>query len=332
MRKLMMLIAVMCLCMSSFAQSTIRGIVTGTGGTPIQGASVTKKGTSSGVMTNGDGRFEVSGTLGDVLVVSSVGYVTKEVQYKGVDLRINLSAQSTNLDEVVVVGYGTQKKTTVSGSVSQIKGDKLLEAPAMNVTNMLAGRLPGVTTLQQSGRPGFDDATIRIRGVSTTSGNSAPVIIVDGVQRGFANLDPNEIESVSLLKDAAAAATYGVQGASGVILVTTKKGANRKPSINYSGEYTIAEFTRFPKFLNGPDYIKWYSKGEVLDNEYRNHYGADALIPTYTQQEYDDLVNGTNTNPFMGNTDWVGKLLTKIAHLTTTIFPYPAVLKVFATS
>lgn len=311
MRKQIMLLCLMLFSTAMYAQQSVRGTVTGAGNAPLPGASVTKKGTNTGTMTDNNGRFELNAAIGDLLTVSSVGYTSREVRVTSADMSIALQQGTGRMDEVVVVGYGTQRRANVSGSVAQLKGEKLLEAPAMNVTNMLAGRMAGVTTLQQSGRPGFDDATLRIRGLSTTSGNSAPVIVVDGVQRDFANLDPNEIESISLLKDAASAATYGVQGASGVILVTTKKGANRKPTISYSGEYTVAEFTRFPKFLNGPDYIKYYSRGEQLDNEYRSHYRADTVTATFTQQEYNDLLNGTNTNPFMGNTDWVGKLLNK---------------------
>src|SRR5690606_38632231 len=147
---------------------------------------------------------------------SFLGFITKEVSASLEKLDIILEESNSQLNEVIVVGYGTQKRADVIGSVAQIKGDELQKAPAMNVTNVLAGRLPGLTSLQQSGRPGADDATLRIRGISTYGANQSPLIMIDGVQReSFAHLDASEIESITLLKDAVSTAVYGLQATNG---------------------------------------------------------------------------------------------------------------------
>lgn len=292
---------------------TVGGKVTDSKGEGLPGVSVLRKGENTGTTTDAEGRFKLQLNPGTkTLVFTYIGFETREVNVtSAAEINVVLKETSSQLSEVVVVGYGTQKKSTLTGSVSQINGKELGEAPAMNVTNLLAGRLPGLATLQQSGRPGYDNSSLRIRGISTTSGSSAPVTIVDGVEREFANLDPNEIESISILKDASAAATYGARGANGVILVTTKRGAIKKPTISYKGEASLTSFTRFPKFLNGPDYMDWYRKGEVMDNEYLTHNGSDPVPYTYSDEEIAALRDGTNTNPFFGNTDWMEELLGK---------------------
>ncbi len=168
------------------------------------------------------------------------GYVPVTVTAKaGEQLKLTLEKNLKDLDEVVVVAYGRQKKGNVVGSVAQISGDQLKQAPTMNVTNLIAGRIPGVTSLQQSGRPGADDAALRIRGVGTYGSNQGPLVIIDNVQRpSFSNLDPNEIESITILKDAVSTAVYGLQAANGIILITTKRGKSGKPVISYDGAVT----------------------------------------------------------------------------------------------
>lgn len=304
MRKCILLLMLVFLYSIIQAQQTkVIGKVMNQNGIAIANTSILVKGTTNGTTTNEQGSFTLNATLGDVLEVSNLNYATKEVIVTSDAINITLVEKDSQMSEVVVVGYGTQRKSSLTGSVAQLSGERLTEVPAMNISNMLAGRLPGVTTLQQSGRPGFDDALLRIRG------DKNPLVIVDGVPRDFANLDPNEIETISVLKDASSAAAYGVLGGNGVLLITTKKGAAKKPVIAYSGQYTTNEFTRFPKFLNGPDYMKWYRRGEEMDNEYITHNGGTPVKYTYTDIEYQQLADGTNTNPFFGNTDWLGKLL-----------------------
>ncbi|MBC9929251.1 TonB-dependent receptor [Chitinophaga qingshengii] len=278
-------------------------------GQALPGVTIQVKGSKHGTVTDAEGNFQLTAPDGATLVISYLGYEKTEIPVQGrTTLDIALRPLNSGLNEVVVVGYGTQKKLALTGSVASISTKDLTTAPAMNISNVLAGKLPGLIAVQQSGRPGYDNATLRIRGLSTYGDNS-PAVIVDGVQRTFEQLDPNEIASISILKDAAAAATYGVQGANGVILVTTRKGSARKATVSYNGELSINSFTRFPKFLNGPDYMEWYHKAEEVDNDYLKAIGANQVPYTYKEEDIAALRNGTNTNPFYANTDWIGQFL-----------------------
>lgn len=296
-----------------FSAADVRGRVLDETGQPLIGVSVKVKGSNLAVSTNSNGEFSIKLPKGDeTLIFSYIGYQTQEVNVNNSTV-INVTLQEANkgLDEVIVVGYGSQKKRNVIGSVAQINSSDLKQMPTMNITNMLSGRLAGITTLQQSGRPGADDATLRIRGTSSYAGGQGPIAIVDGVERPFAQLDPNEIESISILKDAVALSVYGLQAANGIILVTTKRGKLQQPNITYDGAVMINSNTRFPKFLNGPDYMEWFSKAEEMDNEYRINTDQDPNPLTYNKSQINALRNGTNTNPLFGNTDWVGELLGK---------------------
>jgi TonB-linked SusC/RagA family outer membrane protein len=310
---LFMVLYVLCFDVAALAQSkTINGTVTDRQGGPLPGVSVKVKNAGKTVATDANGKFSLTLDADQVtLVFSYIGFATQEVNVNGPVVHVTLQESNSQLNEVIVVGYGTQKKSNVIGSVAQITSSDLKQAPTMNITNMLAGRLPGITTLQQSGRPGADDATIRVRGTATYAGSQGPIAIVDGVQRPFSQLDPNEIESISVLKDALSAAVYGLQAANGIILVTTKRGSMQAPKVTYDGALIINSNTRFPEFLNGPDYMDWFSKAETLDNEYRMNINQDPVPLTYNQGQIDALRNGTNTNPLLGNTDWVGELLGK---------------------
>ncbi|MFT3824359.1 MAG: TonB-dependent receptor [Chitinophagaceae bacterium] len=310
----MWLLAILFACHTlSFAQTkTVSGSVSTTKGQPLAGASVFIKGSVQGTVSGDDGKFTLPVAEAKVtLEISMTGYATAIVVAEaGKPVVVKLSESQKDMEEVVVVAYGKQKKANVVGSVAQISGEELKKAPAMNVTNMLAGRLPGLVSLQQSGRPGADDATLRIRGLSTYGSAAAPLIIIDNVQRAsFSNLDPNEIESITLLKDAVSTAVYGLQAANGIILITTKRGKNQKPVISYDGAFTSNSNTRFPKFLNGPDYMQWYNKGIEMDNDYLAHTDGNPVPTVYTQEQIDAVRNGTNTNPLLGNTDWIGMLV-----------------------
>nr|WP_242696321.1 TonB-dependent receptor [Longitalea luteola] len=305
--------AILLLChYLSYGQTrTVTGTVTTVEGLPLERASVQVKGSKQGTVTDASGKFTLN-IPGDkaVLDISMAGYAAQSVSAKaGEPLTITMNPGADNMEEVMVVAYGKQKKGTVVGSVTQISGTELKKAPSMNVTNMLAGRVPGLMAVQQSGRPGNDDATLRIRGVSSYV-NAGPLVIIDNVQRAsFSNLDPNEIESITFLKDAVSTAVYGLQAANGIILITTKRGKSGKPVISYDGAATANSNTRFPKFLNGPDYMEWYNKGIEVDNDYNDHVGASLKAPVYSKEQIESVRNGTNTNPLLGNTDWVGMLV-----------------------
>ncbi|MDB5108936.1 MAG: TonB-dependent receptor [Mucilaginibacter sp.] len=303
----------LCFNIAASAQSrTINGSITDKNRDVLPGVSVRVKNFNKGTVTDVDGKFSLALDAGqNTLVFTSIGFVSQEIKISSTTLSIILQESDPQLNEVIVVGYGTQKKANVIGSVAQINSDDLKQSPTMNITNMLAGRLPGITTLQQSGRPGADDATLRVRGTSTYAGAQGPTVIVDGVERPFSQLDPNEIESISVLKDALSAAVYGLQGANGVILVTTKRGKAQQAKITYDAALMVNSNTRFPKFLNGPDYMDWFSRAEELDNEYRLNTGQNPSPLTYNQAQIDAVRNGTNTNPLLGNTDWVGELMGK---------------------
>lgn len=277
----------------------VAGVVKDNKGEMIVGANIRVKGTNMVVVSDMDGKFAVDVSSPEaVLLVSYIGFKTREIPVgNGAPLNIVLNEDASSLSEVVVVGYGMQKKIHVTGSVAQLSSKELLVAPMSSVTNMLAGKLPGLITTQNSGQPGNDQASMIIRGAGTFN-DSSPLLLVDGVERSFNTIDPNDVESVTILKDAAAAAVYGVRAAHGVILVKTKRGiANRKPEITYNGSYTFTMNTRFPEFLNGPDYARWHNKARELD-------GYEGF---YTAEDIAKIENG-DPDGIWGNTDWLGEL------------------------
>ena len=224
---------------------SVKGVVLDPAGEPIIGASVLLKGVNGvGTITDVDGNFILSVPVDGVLQVSYIGYKTTEVKVNGQSsLKVTLMEDTEMLDEVVVVGYGIQKKASVTGSVAAINSQKLMEVKAPSVTNMLAGRLPGLRAVQRSGSPGDDAASVDIRGYGSM------LVIVDGVERDYTQLDPNDIESISILKDAAAA-VYGFKGSNGVLLVTTKKGTEQKAKIEYNGYVGLQQLNSYPKMMN----------------------------------------------------------------------------------
>lgn len=229
-RMLTLSLFVLCTTVVFAQQKTIKGIVVDATGEPLIGVNVSVKGTTIGIITDIDGKYTLEVPTNATLVFSYIGYRTQELSV-GNQTTINITMQedTQNIDEVVVVGYGVQKKETVTGSVSTLKGDDLVKSPVANLSNAIAGKMSGVVTYQRSGEPGYDGATIRIRG-SNTLGNNDPLIVIDGVAAragGLERLDPNEIETMSVLKDASAA-IYGARAANGVILITTKRDAQGK--------------------------------------------------------------------------------------------------------
>lgn len=230
-------------------------------GLPLIGVTVSIKGTTIGAMSDIDGYYFIDAKEGQTLVFTYVGYKTLEKTVPAsLTVDVIMNEDIKDLDEIVVVGMGKQRKASVIGSISTVQVAELKTA-SRSLTNSLAGRMAGVVAVQRSGEPGYDNANFWIRGISTFGENKTPLILVDGVERSMDNLDPEEIESVSILKDASATAVYGVRAANGVVLVTTRRGkASAKPSIELKMEYGISELTRVPKLLGGVDYMKLYNE------------------------------------------------------------------------
>lgn len=260
------------------AQQRASGIVKDELGLSIVGASILEKGTSNGTITNLDGRFTLNLlSQKSKLIISYIGYTRKEVDATN-NLIVNLNPSTKVIEEVVVIGYGTQRKETVVGAVTTVKGSELAKSTSSNLTNSLAGRVSGVTTIMGSGRPGKNVSEIYIRGISTLAGgDSSPLILVDGVERDMGQVDAEDIESFTVLKDAAATAVYGVRGANGVILVTTKRGTEGKVKINASIQQSYNELIRLPQVLNSFQFASL--RNEALLN--------DGLPLEYTQNDLD---------------------------------------------
>ena len=262
-------------------QKTISGTVIGDDKVPIPGASIVIKGTTIGTVTDYNGNFSLKVPVSaNILVFSFVGLTSKEIPM-GTTTTFNvvLSESRTGLDEVVVVGYGTQKKETMVGAVSQVGGSALMRSGTSNVTSTLAGKLSGVLTMQATGQPGSNDSEIVIRGLSSWNG-SAPLVLVDGVERDFKDLDPNEVETITVLKDASATAVFGAKGANGVIIVNTKRGKLGKPVLDISASYGLQSATRVPDHIDSYTTMNAYNYGlknqgrfsEIMSDEILNEY------------------------------------------------------------
>ncbi len=244
----------------------ISGTVTNERGDLLIGVSVKIKGTNIGTMTNEKGHFELQATEGVTLVFSYVGYEQTEIVGTAAPINIVLKESASGLNEVVVVGYGTQKKTSSTASVSAVQGKELAKSPVTNISNSLAGNVAGISMRPNGGQPGRDNPDIHIRGIATT-GNNSPLIVVDGIIRNNINeISPNSIASVTILKDAAAVAPYGLGGANGVILITTKRGQSGIPSLSLNAYYGWQTPTYYPKMLNAQDYMRLRNEAYMNEN------------------------------------------------------------------
>ncbi|SDN06297.1 SusC/RagA family TonB-linked outer membrane protein [Siphonobacter aquaeclarae] len=277
-------------------------VVTGTvtaGKAPLPGVSVAVKGTTTGTVTDAAGKYSLNIPGPDaVLVFTSVGYVSKEVPVGGrTVVDVALDEDQKQLNEVVVVGYGTQKKVNVTGAVATVSGDEMIRRPVTNPTSMLQGTMPGVQITQGTGEPGNEGLSIRIRGTGTFSGaGSDPLVLIDGVQGNLSDLNPNNIENVSVLKDAASASIYGARAANGVILVTTKKGSEGRFRVQYSGNYALYQPTKLFKLItNSAEYMELY-------NEARLNSGLTSGL--YSPEQISAYRNATDRNLYP-NTDWL---------------------------
>lgn len=289
-------------------QAVITGTVRDEAGNPLPGVSVIVKGTTTGAITDAQGKYSINAPDNAILVFTYIGYTKMELPVGGKTLlNIQLTPDQTSLNELIVVGYGTQKKETVTGSISQVKGTELVKSPQPNLSNALAGRFSGVVINNRGGEPGYDGSSITIRGQATT-GSNAVLVVVDGVPGqigGLERLDPNDIESVSVLKDASAA-IYGNRAANGVILVTTKKGKTGKPNISYSFNQGFSSPTRLPKLADAATYAQ-------IMNEI-NYYASESggLNQSYSEEQIQKFRDGSDPILFP-NTDWAETVLKKSA-------------------
>lgn len=284
------LIIVVCWAFTSaFAQQiTVSGTVTDDTDEPLPGVSVVIKGHKTGVMTDIDGNYLIKAAPDDVLEFSYIGMKTQSIKIGNrTKIDVILAPDSNMLDEFVAVGYGVQKRGTITGAVSTVKGAELLNTPTMSISNIVGSRVAGISSKQTSGQPGSDNATLYLRG------QSGIIYVIDGVKRtseDFNQLDPNEIESVSILKDAASVAIYGLD-ANGVIIVSTKRGQNEKTKISYTGTVGFSQNAEEQQWLDGPGYAYWFNKGLEMD----------GLSPIFTPEHVEKMRLGIDG---WGNTNW----------------------------
>lgn len=294
-------------------QPVVSGIVVDDKGESVIGAFVSVAGDKSkSTITDIDGKFSLNVPAGTMLEASCIGYATKKIEAQGNGMRIVLEEDSKILEEVVVVAYGSQNKATVTGSITSISKEDLVQSPQANISNSLVGRMPGLIATQRSGAPGEDASTLYIRGVGTFTDNTSPLIMVDGVERpSFDGIDPNEIESLNILKDASATAVYGVKGANGVILITTRKGQLGAPHISYSGNVGLQVPTALPSYLNSAQYAMLYN--EAGENDARAT--GSTYIPRFSQEDIQKYAD--HSDPIMHpDMDWVNMFIRKVSTRT----------------
>nr|WKN36352.1 TonB-dependent receptor [Tunicatimonas sp. TK19036] len=268
-------------------------------GGELPGVNVLIKGTAQGTVTDIEGNYRIEAPSTEtVLVFSSIGFITQEVTVGSqTEINIVMATDIQALEEIVVVGYGTQKRTTVTGSISTMDGKEIAEVPVPNISQSLAGRLAGVSMRPNGGQPGYDNPDIHIRGIVTT-GNNQPLVVVDGVRRdNIRQIDPSSIESITVLKDAAAVAPFGIGGANGVILITTKRGESGTPVVRLNSSYGIQKPTYLPKMLNGRDYMALQNEGYYnLTPDGTTPPNDPELIANYEQLHRDDPWRYPNSN------------------------------------
>ena len=290
----------------------VRGTVTGVDGEAIIGANIIEKGTTNGTVTDIDGNFSLNVAEDAILQISYIGYLSQEIDITGeTTIDIVLQEDTQALDEVVVVGYGQQKRVSLTGSVSQVSGEKIQNRRSTSVTNALQGMLPGVTVLRSSGQPGSETSGLRVRGFSSVSDVSA-MILIDGVEGSLEMLNPDDVESISVLKDATTAAIYGSRAAGGVVLVTTKKGVVQKVTVNYSGSFGISVPGIMPQRMP-----PWEEQQHILDSriaalnvvEFPNDFSEWLANPNYMRDIHPSAINRYQSA--IGNSNWIAEGLRK---------------------
>ncbi|MGB3064820.1 SusC/RagA family TonB-linked outer membrane protein [Sphingobacterium thalpophilum] len=308
-RKGLLLNSLFLIALSSYGQeSSLRGTVRDSAGKAIAGVTVRVKGGSETVQSNAQGNFSIQAPAGSTLIVTSVGYQEKQVpvaQQKTLDI-VLLPAENV-LDELVVVGYGSQKRSDITGSVASVPKDRLSKIPVNNVMQAIQGAVSNVTVSQASSIPG-DAPTAQVRGRNSINANSEPYIVVDGIplsrtDGSINDINPNDIESVEVLKDPSAVAIYGVNGSNGVILITTKRGTTGKPSIRYSGYAGVEKATHIPEPVSAEELLKRYAEYARITNTSLFNGG-----PVRNEYEYDNYKNGVTT-------DWLDAVMqTGVVH------------------
>jgi TonB-linked SusC/RagA family outer membrane protein len=271
----------------------ISGKVTDRNGLPLPGVTIIVKGSTQGTITNAEGKYTLSDVAeGDVLQFSFMGMETQEVNVSGkTNINLVMYESTIGIEEVIAIGYGTQKKSDITGSVSSVKGDELTQMPMQRVDQALQGRASGVLVLNTAGAPGAQ-TTIRVRGMNSINGGNNALVVIDGLQGGNLNsINPNDIESLEILKDASATAIYGSMGANGVILVTTKRGKKGKPTINYSYSYGSQSIRSKLDIMGAADYARTRNAFRATQN------GSGTPVPIFTEQQIQELER-------TGGTDW----------------------------
>ena len=287
-------------------QNIVSGKVTNQSGEALSGVSVLVKGTTIGSTTDSLGVYQLHlSTNTATLIFRYVGYEEQEVSVNNRKIiDVVLAERLSEMNEVVVVGYGTQKKLTTIGAQSSVSAEELKQ-PVANLSNAIAGRIAGIVGVQRSGEPGYDNSEIYIRGISTFT-SSSPLILVDGVERSFSNIDPEDIASFSILKDASATAVYGVRGANGVILIETKKGRSGRTAINVQYDQGLTQFTNLPAFADGVTYLK------ISNEAYKNSNPTDNT-PRYSPERIEQTANGGDPD-LAPNVDWFDVIFNKYGH------------------
>ena len=288
---------------AAFGQGRLRGVVTDADGAPLAGVTVLVQGTMHGTMTGNDGSYELTAQKGDVIEFSCLGLATEERSWNGRSpINVTMREDALYLDDVVVVGYGTAKKETLTAAVSAMKGDELLKSPSTSVTQVLAGKLSGISSVQESGEPGLDQASLRIRGSVY-----GVAYVVDGFPVDDINdLDPADIESISVLKDGASAAVYGLKAAGGVIVVTTRKGDKGDTRITYNTSLGASMNANFPRFMDGPQFAYYYNVAQMMDQMANGEISSVAeYVPAFTRKNIQAMRDGTDG---WDNVDYVGKV------------------------
>jgi TonB-linked SusC/RagA family outer membrane protein len=295
------------------AQNSIKGTVSDSNGALLPGASITVKGAANGTSSDFNGSFQINAEVGSILLVSYLGYEATSIKVTAKkNYSITLKEDTSQLDEIVVVGYGTQRKSKITSALQTFTFNEQVTQPVTNAGQLLYGRFSGVQLTQGGGAPGADGSTITIRGIGTF-GNASPLIVIDNIQyenlTAFNNLAPTDIESITVLKDAAAGAIYGARGANGVVLVTTRKGKKGKMQVSVNTYYGMQEVTIKPDFLGALDYAT------LMNEKFRNEDGP-GFFPRYTPVQMEAITNGSLPDQF-ADTNWADLVLknaTQVSH------------------
>lgn len=289
----------------------ITGTVVDEVGNPFPFVDVYVTGTTVGTVTDAKGKYEISvGSSAKTLSFNFLGYRTEVVSIgKRTSINVTLEPETSQIEETVILAFSEQKKSSLTSAVSTVRSDDIVKAPVANITNAVAGRIPGLVSMQSSGQPGQDESTLYVRGAATWN-NAEPLYVIDGVERDathFYRMDPSEIESFSILKDAASTAVYGSKGANGVVLITSKRGSEGKPSINLTSSVTLSQPTRYPHYLDSYESLVLYN--EALQN--------DGMEKLYTDDELQHYLTGDDPYRYP-NVDWYDVMMRDLSTMTNS--------------